>query len=182
MFIIHQSILYEFLSNLIGSLLPYYDFILHWFTFYGTFKLLILHGFTFFGRFDWFVSSSWPTAVLQVDAFQLTLLAVCCIWWVQIKKFVHTVAETVLKFLLHLSSFVYVFKLHWFSSYFQGVHQLAHATWVSTGRQSRVGQSFAVELQDFMKANAWEACAMIKIYGLVSIWWDLDLLRVGPVQ
>ena len=88
--IIHQSILYELLSNLIGSLSLYYDFILHWFTFYGAFKLLILHGFTFFGGFDWFVSSSWPTAVLQVDASQLTLLAVCCIWWVQIKKFVHT--------------------------------------------------------------------------------------------
>ena len=28
-FIIHQSILYELLSNLIGSLLLYYDFILH---------------------------------------------------------------------------------------------------------------------------------------------------------
>ena len=28
-FIIHQSILHELLSNLIGSLLPYYDFILH---------------------------------------------------------------------------------------------------------------------------------------------------------
>ena len=27
--IIHQSIVYELLSNLIGSLLPYYDFILH---------------------------------------------------------------------------------------------------------------------------------------------------------
>ena len=88
--IIHQSILYEFLSNLIGSLLLYYDFILHWFTFYGAFKLLILHGFTFFGGFDLFVSSSWPTAVLQVDASQLTLLAVCCNWWIQIKKFVHT--------------------------------------------------------------------------------------------
>ena len=77
--IIHQSILYELLSNLIGSLLLYSDFILHRFTFYGAFKLLILHGFTFFGGFDRFVSSSWPTAVLQVDASQLTLLAVCCI-------------------------------------------------------------------------------------------------------
>ena len=28
------------------------------------------------------------------------------------------------------------------------------------GRHSRVGQSFAVELQDFMKANAWKACAV----------------------
>ena len=87
----------------------------------------------------------------------LNYLAVCCIWWVQIKKFVHTVAETVLKFLLHLSSFVYVFKLHWFSSY-----QLAHAEF-QQGRQSRVGRSFAVELQDFMKANAWKACALLKI-------------------
>ena len=31
------------------------------------------------------------------------------------------------------------------------------------GRQSRVGQSFAVKLQDFMKANAWKACALVKI-------------------
>ena len=31
------------------------------------------------------------------------------------------------------------------------------------GRQSRVGQSFAVELQDFMKANVWKACASVKI-------------------
>ena len=51
-FIIHQSMLYELLSNLIGSLLLYYDFILHRFTFYGAFKLLILHGFTFYGGFD----------------------------------------------------------------------------------------------------------------------------------
>ena len=112
--IMHQSMLYELLSNLISSLLLYYDFILHWFTFYGAFKLLILHGFTFFGGFDWFVvSSMWPTAVLQVDAAQLTLLAVCCIWWVQFEKFTQTVAETVLKFLLllsYLSLFVYVFK------------------------------------------------------------------------
>ena len=50
--IIHQGILYELLSNLIGSLLLHYDFILHLFTFYGAFKLLILHGFTFFGGFD----------------------------------------------------------------------------------------------------------------------------------
>ena len=130
--IIHQSILYELLSNMIGSLLLYCDFILHWFTFYGAFKLLILHGFTFFGGFDWFVSSSWPTAVLQVDASQLTLLAVCCIWWAQIKKFVQTnsgrnSAEV-------STTFVYVFKLHWFSSYFQEVHQLAHANWVLTGQ------------------------------------------------
>ena len=66
--------LYELLSNLISSLVLYYDFILHWFTFYGAFKLLILHGFTFYGGFDWFVSSLWSTAVLQVDAAQLTLL------------------------------------------------------------------------------------------------------------
>ena len=41
-----------------------------------------------------------------------------------------------LKFLLlsYLSSFVYVFKLHWFSSYFQEVHQLSYANWVSTGQ------------------------------------------------
>ena len=38
---------FELLSNLIGSLLLYYDFILHSCTFYGVFKLLILHGFTF---------------------------------------------------------------------------------------------------------------------------------------
>ena len=31
------------------------------------------------------------------------------------------------------------------------------------GRHPRVGQSFAVELQDFMKANAWKACALVKI-------------------
>ena len=30
------------------------------------------------------------------------------------------------------------------------------------GRQSRVGQSFAIELQDFMKANAWKAGAMVE--------------------
>ena len=48
----------------------------HWFIFYGSFKLLILHGFIFYGGFDWFVSSLWSTAVLQVDAAQLTLLAV----------------------------------------------------------------------------------------------------------
>ena len=76
LFIIHQSMLYELLSNLIGSLLLYYDFILHWFTFYGTFKLLILHGITFYGGFDWFVSSLWSTAVLQFDAAQFTLSAV----------------------------------------------------------------------------------------------------------
>ena len=33
--IIHQTMLYELLRNLIGSLLLYYDFILHRFTFYG---------------------------------------------------------------------------------------------------------------------------------------------------
>ena len=48
----HQSILYELLTNLIGSLLPYYDFILHRSTFHGAFKLLILHGFTFYGGFN----------------------------------------------------------------------------------------------------------------------------------
>ena len=100
--IIHQSMLYELLSNLIGSLLLYYDFILHWFTFYGAFKLLILHGFTFFGGFDWFVSSLWPNAVLQLDAAQLTLLAVCCIWWVQFEKFKQTVAETATTVLFEL--------------------------------------------------------------------------------
>ena len=70
---------------------------------------------------------------LRSMQLKLTLLAVCCIWWVQFEKFTQTaaetVAETVLKFLLlsYLSSFVYVFKLHWFSSYFQEVHQLADA-------------------------------------------------------
>ena len=74
-----------------------------------------------FGGFDWFVSSLWPTAVLQVDAAQLTLLAVCCSFHKQWPK--------QFKFLLlsYLSSFVFVFKLHWFSLYFQEVHQLAHA-------------------------------------------------------
>ena len=39
------------------------------------------------------------------------------------------------------------------------------------GRQSRVGQSFAIELQDFMKADAWKTGAMVesvKIWKLVS--------------
>ena len=54
--------------------LYFWMFILHWFTFYGAFKLLILHGFTFHGGFDWFGSSLWSTAVLQVDAALLTLL------------------------------------------------------------------------------------------------------------
>ena len=30
------------------------------------------------------------------------------------------------------------------------------------GRQSRVGQPFAIELQDFMKVNAWKASAVIR--------------------
>ena len=30
------------------------------------------------------------------------------------------------------------------------------------GRQSRVVQSFAIELQDFMKANAWKTGAMVE--------------------
>ena len=30
------------------------------------------------------------------------------------------------------------------------------------GRQSRVGQSFAIELQDFAKVNAWKAGAVIR--------------------
>ena len=50
--ILHQSMLYKILSNLIASLLLYYQLILHFFTFYGAFKLLILHGFTFHGGFD----------------------------------------------------------------------------------------------------------------------------------
>ena len=112
----------------------YFDFILHCFTFYGAFNLLILHGFTFYGGFDWFVSSLWSTAVLQIDAAQLTLLAVMLHTmdsWIklQFEKFTQTVAETALKCLLlsYLSSFVYIFKLHWFSTYFQEVHPLAHA-------------------------------------------------------
>ena len=70
---------YELLRNLIGSLLPYYDFILHGFTFYGTFNLLILHDLPFLvDSIDSSAVCSWPTAVLQVDAAQLTILAVCC--------------------------------------------------------------------------------------------------------
>ena len=67
--------LYELSTNLIGSRLLYYDFILLWFTFYGTLKLFILYGFTFYGGFDWFVSGLLSTAVLQVNAAHLTLLA-----------------------------------------------------------------------------------------------------------
>ena len=75
-------------------------------------------------------------------------------------------AETVLKFLLHLSSFVYVFKLHPeidFRRISKKCISWRMLTEFQQGRQSRVGRSFAVELQDFMKANAWKACAVVKI-------------------
>ena len=50
----------------------------------------------------------------------------------QFEKFTQTVAETALKWLplSYLGSFVYVFKLHWFSTYFQEVHQLARTNTV----------------------------------------------------
>ena len=41
------------------------------------------------------------------------------------------------------------------------------------GRQSRVGQSFAIELQDFMDVDAWNAGAVVEsvnIQRLVSNW------------
>ena len=51
------------------------------------------------------------------------------------------------------------------------------------GRQSRVGQPFAVELQDFMKANAWKACAVVESIKIGKcLVRSLYLLRVGPVQ
>ena len=74
----------------------------------------------------------------------------------QFERFRQTVAETVLTFLplSYLSSFVYVFKLHRFSPYFQEVHSWRMLTKLQQGRQSRVGQSFAIELiKDFMKAS-----------------------------
>ena len=54
--ILWQSMVYKLLLNLIGSLLLYSEFILHWFVFYGTFEQLILYWYTFHGIFDGFVS------------------------------------------------------------------------------------------------------------------------------
>ena len=68
----------------------------------------------------------------------------CCIWWNSLKSLHKQWPKQYWSFYYCLtwsSSFVYVFKLHWFSPYFQ------------QGRQSRVGQSFAIEKQDFMKAS-----------------------------
>ena len=69
-------------------------------------------------------------------------------------------AETVLKFLLHLFT----------SSSFNDFRRISKKciswrmlTEFQQGRQSRVGQSFAVELQDFMKASAWKARSVVKI-------------------
>ena len=62
----------------------------------------------------------------------------------------------------YLSLFVYVFKLHRFSSYFQEVHQLAHANYVSTGQTVKSRPVVAIELQDFIKANAWKAGAVVE--------------------
>ena len=66
-----------------------------------------------------FVSSLWSNAILQIDAAQLTLLAVMLhmmdsLIKLQLEKFTQTVAETALNspLLSYLSSFVYVFKLH----------------------------------------------------------------------
>ena len=54
-FIRWQSMVYELLLNLIGSLLLYSEFIWYWFAFYGTFEQLILYWFTFYGICDGFV-------------------------------------------------------------------------------------------------------------------------------
>ena len=51
-----QSMVYKLLLNLIGSLLLYNEFILHWFSFYGTFEQLIWYWSTFHGKFDEFIS------------------------------------------------------------------------------------------------------------------------------
>ena len=135
------------LSNLIGPLLLYYDFILHWFTFYGAFKLLILHGFTFYGGFDWFVSSLWSTAVLQVHAAQLTLLAVMLHLMDSLNfglKSLHSGRNSA-----EVSSTVWLDRAHLFTSsifidifaVFPRSASLARATF-QQGRQARVGQSF----------------------------------------
>ena len=73
-----------------------------------------------------------------------------------------TVVKTVLimKFLLHLftsSSFIDFRRISRKRISWQMLTEFQQ------GRQSRVGQSFAVELQDFMKANPWKACAVVKI-------------------
>ena len=48
--------------------------------------------------------------------------------------------------------------------YFQEVHQLAHTNYVSTGQtvKSKSRPVIAIELQDFMKANAWQAGAIVE--------------------
>ena len=71
-----------------------------------------------------------------------------------------TVAETVLKSPLHLftcSSFIHFRRISNKCSSWRMLTEFQQ------DRQSRVGQSFAVELQDFMKANARKACAVVKI-------------------
>ena len=168
--IIHQSILYELLSNLIGSLLLYYAFILHWFTFYGAFKLLILHGFTVFWwirliRQQFAANCSSPgryisghfTSCAAYDGFGLK------------SSCTQTVAETVLKFLLHLSSFVYVFKLHWFSSYIQELHQLPHANWVSTGQTVKSRPVVCCWITRFFESQCMESLCLGK--DLKKDWW-----------
>ena len=50
--------------------------ILHWFNFFGAFKLVILHGSTFSGGFDWFVNGLWSTAVTPGRCGSADLLAV----------------------------------------------------------------------------------------------------------
>ena len=42
------------------------------------------------------------------------------------------------------------------------MHQLAHANYVSTGQIVKSRPVVAIELQDFMKANAWKAGAVVE--------------------
>ena len=144
--IIHQSMLYEPFSNLIGLLLLYYDFIFHWFTFYDSFKFFILHRFNFYGGFDWFVSSLWSTAVLQ---FFTSSDAAYGFIKLQFEKFTQTVAETVLTVLLlsYLSSLFTSSSFIDFRPTSKKCISWRMLTKFQQGRRlrSRVGQSFAIK-------------------------------------
>ena len=149
--IMHQSMPYELLSNLIGSLLLYYDFILHWFTFYGTFNLLIFHWFTFYGGFDWFASSLWSTAVLQVDAAQLTLPAVMLHMMDSLNlslKSVHKQQPKQCRSFHYCLTWAHLFTSSSFIDFLRISKKCVSwrmLTKFQQGRQSRVDQSFAIE-------------------------------------
>ena len=105
---------YKLLLNLIGSLLLYSEFILHWFAFYGTFEQPILHWYTFYGIFDGFVSKLCSQMLWLSHTVHLAHHVAAVMIWGQLGSFtlLLSLKNHTVMYKLFLPSCIYLFTIH----------------------------------------------------------------------